>query len=246
MEGGGQPRRSSRGQGGANQQGGQGAREPQMDGPPRPEVLEPGKVQDGTPEWQGQPRSQGETGGPHKTGGRGRGTEGHAHPSPGERHHSPPRHRTPTHQRQSRQTQMKRNDCRQTLPPRHHHPHRRWNQKPHGAAPRSPSAGQPATQPPQAQRRTMPHKRGAEGSSGQYPTQKPAAPTGSTRKQTPPDPPASPGPNTRTPDHPHTARPPSPAAPEGPATLKDTISLLHQFSHIQEKNKKKKTHSISL
>ncbi|XP_034034101.1 basic salivary proline-rich protein 4-like [Thalassophryne amazonica] len=111
-------------QGGTNQQGGQGAREPQMNVPPCSEVPKPGKVQDGTPERQGQPRSQGETGGPHKPGGRSRGTWGHIHPGPRERPHSPPRYRTPTHQRQSRQTQLKRNDGRPTLPPRHHHPHR--------------------------------------------------------------------------------------------------------------------------
>ncbi|XP_034017287.1 RNA-binding protein 33-like [Thalassophryne amazonica] len=97
--GGGQPRRSTRGQGGANQQGGQGARAPQMDGPPHTEVPEQGKVQDETPAQQGQPRSRGETGGPHKPRQRGPGTEGHAVPSPREKHHPPPRHWTPSHQR---------------------------------------------------------------------------------------------------------------------------------------------------
>ncbi|XP_034046392.1 proline-rich protein HaeIII subfamily 1-like [Thalassophryne amazonica] len=154
--------------------------------------------------------------------------------------------------------QLKRNDGRQTPPPPLPPP-------PPPIGPEAPwcstqahiggPAGGPA--PPQAQRRTHApqgrsrRERGPESDTTPQPPnpRKLAVPTGSTGKQTPLDPPsptptqnppASPGPHTWTPDHPHTARPHSPAAPEGPATLKDTISLIHQFNHIQEKKKKKK------
>ncbi|XP_034049323.1 basic salivary proline-rich protein 1-like [Thalassophryne amazonica] len=143
----------------SNPTGGTGAREPQRNGPPRPEVPEPGRVQDETLEWQGPPRSQGRKAGPTNLEGPNPPTVEQTDPTEKERWppNSPLSHATTTP------------TANRTRSPAAQHP------GPHLRA------SQPPPPPPKHRGAPTARKGGAEGSAGQHPTQlswKPALPTG--------------------------------------------------------------------